>query len=90
LVAGALRGKTFSYQRNKVNCVTKNFTAMKHPNLKETLIKIADNVDDKTTFEDVLKQLTFLLDIEQSEQDEKDGNIFTQQEVEKISKEWLK
>jgi len=63
---------------------------MKGVNLKETLIKVANSVDDKTTFEEVLKQLTFLLDIEQSEQDEKEGKIITQKEVEKISKEWLK
>jgi hypothetical protein len=63
---------------------------MKSINLKETLMKVANSVDDKTTFEDVLKQLSFLLDIEQSEQDEKEGKVFTQQEVEKISKEWLK
>ena len=63
---------------------------MKSINLKETLMKVANSVDDKTTFEDVLKQLSFLLDIEQSEQDEKEGKVFTQKEVEKISKEWLK
>jgi hypothetical protein len=63
---------------------------MKSINLKETLIKVANSVDDKTTFEDVLKQLSFLLDIEQSEQEEKEGKVFSQKEVEKISKEWLK
>jgi len=58
--------------------------------LKESLLKIAEKVQPETTVEDIFKQLAFLIDIEESEEQEAKGEILIQEEVEKISKEWLK
>ncbi len=58
--------------------------------LKESLLKIAEKVQPDTTVEDIFKQLSYLIDIEESEEQERRGEIKTQEEVEKISKEWLK
>ena len=40
--------------------------------------------------EDVYEQLALLSDIEISEQQEKNGQVHSQEEVEKRSQEWLK
>ena len=58
--------------------------------LKKSLIEIAEKVNDKTTVEDIYNQLAFLLDIEESEDQERNGKVFTQKQVEKMSKKWLK
>ncbi len=58
--------------------------------LKKSLIEIAEKVNDQTTVEDIYNQLAFLLDIEESEEQERNGKIFTQKQVEKMSKKWLK
>lgn len=58
--------------------------------LKETLLQIAEKVEKNTTIEDVFKQLSYLIDIEESEEQERNGDIKSQEEIEKISKEWLK
>ena len=63
---------------------------MKGEALKEYLIKIAENVDEKTELEDIYNQLALLNDIDESEEQEKRGEILTQKEVEEKSKEWLK
>jgi len=53
--------------------------------LKKSLLEIADKVKDNTSVEDIYKQLSFLLDIEESEQQEKNGQTLTQKQVEKLS-----
>jgi hypothetical protein len=58
--------------------------------LKESLIRIAENIKDDTTLEDVYKQLSYLSDIEESENQVRNGEILTQEEIEKSSKKWLK
>lgn len=58
--------------------------------LKEHLIQIADKLTSESTLEDVYQQLSLLSDIEVSEQQEKNGEVFTQQDVELQSKEWLR
>jgi len=58
--------------------------------LKEHLIQIAGKLTSESTLEDVYEQLSLLSDIEISEQQERVGEVVTQQEVELKSKEWLK
>jgi len=58
--------------------------------LKEHLIQIADRLTSESTLEDVYEQLALLADIEISEQQEEDGQVLTQSEVELQSREWLK
>ncbi|HET8859442.1 hypothetical protein [Marivirga sp.] len=63
---------------------------MKEVTLKKYLIQIADKLTPESTLEDVYEQLSLLSDIEESEQQEKNGETFSQKEVENISKEWLR
>ncbi|CAN5339349.1 hypothetical protein BH10BAC1_BH10BAC1_05080 [soil metagenome] len=58
--------------------------------IKQSLLEIASRVKSNTTIEDVYEQLALLSDIEKSEQQEREGKIFTQKEVEKKAKKWLK
>lgn len=58
--------------------------------LKEHLIHIADRLTPDSTLEDVYEQLSLLADIEISEEQERNGEVLTQAEVEQQSKEWLK
>ena len=58
--------------------------------IKQSLLEIANRVKSDTTIEDVYEQLALLSDIEKSEQQEREGKIFTQKEVEKKAKKWLK
>jgi len=58
--------------------------------IKQSLLEIANRVKSDTTIEDVYEQLALLSDIEKSEQQERDGKVFTQKEVEKKAKKWLK
>jgi len=66
-----------------------NFIDMK-TELKEHLIHIADRLTPDSTLEDVYEQLSLLVDIEISEEQERNGEVLTQAEVEHQSKEWLK
>ena len=63
---------------------------MKVEVLKNYLIQIADKLTPESTLEDVYEHLSLLSDIDESERDELLGNTFTQEEVKKISSEWLK
>lgn len=63
---------------------------MESRKLKESLLKIADEVKPDTTLEDIYKQLSYLADIEESEQQELAGETKTQEEVEKIAGQWLR
>jgi predicted transcriptional regulator len=58
--------------------------------IKKSLLEIASRVKSNTTIEEVYEQLALLSDIEKSEQQEKEGKVFTQKEVEKKAKKWLK
>jgi hypothetical protein len=58
--------------------------------IKQTLMQIAENVKANTTIEDVYAQLALLSDIEKSEKQVKQGKTYTQTEVRKQSKKWLK
>ena len=63
---------------------------MKDVTLKKYLIQIADNLTPESTLEDVYEQLSLLADIEESEQEEKRGEVLTQKEVQISSREWLR
>jgi hypothetical protein len=63
---------------------------METQKLKESLLKIVEKVDPNTTIEDVYKQLSYLADIEESEEQESRGEVLTQETAEKLSKDWLK
>ena len=58
--------------------------------IKQTLLQIANRVNSTTTIEDVYEQLALLADIEKSEQQEKQGEVFTHKEIAKKAKKWLK
>ena len=58
--------------------------------IKQSLLEIADRVKPSTTIEDVYEQLAMLTDIEKSEEQEKQRKVFSQNEVEKKAKKWLK
>jgi hypothetical protein len=53
-------------------------------------LQIAEKIEKDTTIEDIFKQLSYLTDIEESEEQERTGDVKIQEKVEKISKEWLK
>jgi hypothetical protein len=63
---------------------------MKGEKLKEYLLQIANQINEKTKLEDIYEQLSLLSDIDQSEQDEKNGQVLTHEGVAERSKEWLK
>ena len=63
---------------------------MQSAKIKEYLLQIADKVTPETTLEDIYNQLALLSDIEESENEVKEGKIFTQDQVEQKAKEWLK
>ena len=58
--------------------------------IKQSLLEIANRVKPGTTLEEVYEQLALLSDIEKSEEQEKQGKIFTHAEVVKKAKKWLK
>lgn len=58
--------------------------------IKQSLLEIVNRVKSNTTIEDVYEQLALLSDIEKSEQQERESKVFTQKEVEKKAKKWLK
>ena len=63
---------------------------MQSQKLKESLYQIADKITDLTTLEDIYKELALRADIEESELQEAKGEVYTQSEVEKIAKQWLR
>ena len=58
--------------------------------IKQSLLEIANRVKRTTTIEEVYEQLALLADIETSEEQEKQGKVFTHKEVVKKAKKWLK
>lgn len=63
---------------------------MKEVALKKYLIQIANKLTSESTLEDVYEQLSLLSDIDESEQQEKKGEVLTQKEVQAKSREWLR
>lgn len=59
-------------------------------NLKAYLRKLADQVTDETTLEDIYDQLALLADIDKSEYQVENGETIPQSVVEEESKKWLK
>jgi len=58
--------------------------------LKEYLILIAENVIPQTQLEDIYEQLALLADIDESEEQGKNSEILSQDQVKDQSKEWLR
>lgn len=58
--------------------------------LKEHLQTIAGQLTADSTIEDVYEQLALLTDIEQSEKDERDNQLYTTPEVKEHLNRWLK
>jgi predicted transcriptional regulator len=63
---------------------------MNTTSIKKYLLEIASNVNSNTTIEDVYEQLALLNDIEKSAEQEKQGKVFTHNEVKNKAKKWLK
>ena len=62
---------------------------MKQVALKKYLIQIAEKLSPDSTLEDVYEQLSLLSDIDESEQQEKNGETLSQKDVQTMSREWL-
>jgi len=63
---------------------------MKQVTLKKYLIQIAEKLTPESTLEDVYEQLSLLSDIDESEQQEKNGETLSQKDVQTMSREWLR
>ena len=63
---------------------------MRSAKIKRSLLEIANRVKPTTTLGDVYEQLALLSDIKKSEEQEKQGKVYTHAEVVKKSKKWLK
>ena len=57
--------------------------------IKEYLLQIAGNVKEGTSLDDIYEQLALLEDIDESEDQEKKGEILPHQEVVLRSNRWL-
>jgi hypothetical protein len=58
--------------------------------LKEHLLDIAGKITDETSLEDIYLQLSLLADIDESEEQEANGETLKHEEVVSKSGEWLK
>lgn len=58
--------------------------------IKEYLLQIADNVKEGTKLDDIYEQLALLEDIDESEDQEKKGQVLSHDEVVSRSRQWLK
>ena len=58
--------------------------------LKEHLTQITNQLTPESTLEDVYEQLSLLTDIEISEKQESDNEIYTQKEVRERFEKWSK
>jgi len=63
---------------------------MKASTLKKHLIKIAESLTPDSTIEDVYEHLSLLADIDESEQQVKNGDVLSQNQVEEAAAKWLK
>ena len=58
--------------------------------IKEYLLQIAGNVNKETRLDDIYEQLALLNDIDESEEEEKRGEVLSHQEGISRSNQWLK
>lgn len=58
--------------------------------VKSLLTEVMSKLTDESTMEDVYEQLALLSDIEISEEQERNGEVLTHEELKKRSQEWLK
>lgn len=58
--------------------------------LKESLLHIAEKIDSNTSIEDVFKELSYIADVDESEQQEESGQTLLQEEVKLMAKKWVK
>lgn len=58
--------------------------------IKEYLLQIAGNVNQETKLDDIYEQLALLNDIDESEEEEKQGKVLPHQDVILQSSQWLK
>jgi len=58
--------------------------------IKEYLLQIAGNVNKETRLDDIYEQLALLNDIDESEEEEKRGDVISHEEVVSRSNQWLK
>ena len=63
---------------------------MRSEKIKEYLKRISESVTSETKLEDIYAQLALLADIDESEEQEKKGDILTQSQVEDQSEQWLR
>ena len=63
---------------------------MQGERLKEYLLQIAGQINEKTELEDIYQQLALLNDIDQAEAEEQKGEVLSHEDVVQKSKEWLK
>jgi hypothetical protein len=63
---------------------------MRGEKLKEYLLQIAQQINEKTNLEDIYQQLALLEDIDESEAEELKGEVLNHQDVVNKSQEWLK
>ncbi len=63
---------------------------VKTTDVKLLLTEVISKLTPESTMEDVYEQLALLSDIETSERQEKNGEVYSHSEVEKRSREWLK
>jgi hypothetical protein len=63
---------------------------MQKTDVKSLLTEVMSRLTSESTLEDVYEQLALLSDIELSEKQELNDQVYTQEEVKKRSQEWLK
>ncbi|MCA1761514.1 MAG: hypothetical protein ABR574_04945 [Cryomorphaceae bacterium] len=63
---------------------------MKATKLKKHLLQIAEKLTPESTLEGVYQHLSLLADIDETEEDVKEGNVMTQDQVREASGKWLK
>jgi hypothetical protein len=63
---------------------------MQGERLKEYLLQIAGQINEKTVLEDIYQQLALLDDIDRAEVEENEGEVISHKNVVQQSKDWLK
>jgi hypothetical protein len=63
---------------------------MKTLDVKSLLSEVMSKLTPESTLEDVYEQLALLSDISISEEQERNGEVYTNEEMKKRSQEWLK
>lgn len=66
-----------------------NFTIMKTLDVKSLLSEVMSKLTPESTLEDVYEQLALLSDISISEEQERNGEVYTNEEMKRYSQEWI-